>query len=293
MLAGAQHGCISHAQALDCRLSPQSIRRRVAQNRWRRLLPRVYAVYGAPATWEQRLFAALLGAGDEAAVSGLAAAALWEFPDVQPGAVEISHPSKRSRAGVIVHPVLLDRADVTRLGIISLATAPRTLGDVAGRLRESRLDAAVHHCLHRKLTTLDALQDIAGRRGRGCAGAARLRAAVGAYGDDRPAASPLEARLARRIQGSRLPPPRRQHHVFADGRSRYLDFAWPDARVAVEVDGYRWHSSRVAWESDRARLTQLRRAGWTIVHATYDDIHRDSDRLLQEIEGLLRRKTLA
>ena len=290
MLAAEQHGCISAEQALRCGLSSDAVFRRARSGRWRRMLPAVYAVSGAPATWEQRLMAAVLWAGDGTAIARTSAAALWRLPGFGPGRVEIYHPtSKRSRHGVVVHRVRLDPGDVTRLRGWPVTTAGRTLVDVSSKLDAASFDTLFHHCLHTRLTTWRALQDLSERHsGSGCPGAGRLRAALLSYGlGGRAAASPLEARLARRLGRSELPKPLRQHEVRVGGARRYLDFAWPEARVAVEVDGYRWHSSRGAWERDRARLRELRRAGWTIIHATKQDVDERFEGLLHELTSLL------
>jgi very-short-patch-repair endonuclease len=41
-----------------------------------------------------------------------------------------------------------------------------------------------------------------------------------------------------------------------------VDAAWHRERVVVELDGYRWHRSRMRQESDRNREVKLRSAGW-------------------------------
>ena len=284
MVAGEQHGCITVEQARSCRLSDEAIRRRTQSGRWRRVLPRTYVLRGAPETWEQRLMAALLWAGDGAVASGPSAAALWELPDFEPGPVQISHEgAKQSGREVTVRRVVLGALDVSSVRGIPVTSPARTLADLAGTLSPRRFDAALHHCLHNRIATLEDLREVSDRRaGAGHPGAGRLRDAVDAYAG-RPAASPLEARLAARLRRTRLPLPVRQHEVRTGARRRYLDFAWPDRKVAVEVDGYRWHSSRAAWERDRERLAELRRLGWTIVHVTHDDVERGFEDLAAEL----------
>lgn len=50
-----------------------------------------------------------------------------------------------------------------------------------------------------------------------------------------------------------------------------VDFAWPEARVAVEQDGW-WHGQPQNVPKDRRRLNRLTAAGWTVIFATADDI---------------------
>ena len=44
-----------------------------------------------------------------------------------------------------------------------------------------------------------------------------------------------------------------------------VDFLWPEHRLIVEVDGYRAHGTRSAFESDRARDLELRLLGYEVV----------------------------
>jgi very-short-patch-repair endonuclease len=46
-----------------------------------------------------------------------------------------------------------------------------------------------------------------------------------------------------------------------NARSR-RDFAWPDQRLVVETDGYRYHSSRSAKRRDNRRDRELTALGW-------------------------------
>ena len=57
--------------------------------------------------------------------------------------------------------------------------------------------------------------------------------------------SPLETRFLQLLRRSRLPAPRRQYEIHDEGTFiARVDFAYPEIRLAVEVDGYRFHSSR-------------------------------------------------
>lgn len=289
LLAGPQHGCVSLGQARRCGLSDDAIARRVRSRQWRRVLPRVYVVRGTPATWQQSLWAALLWAGDGSVASGASAARLWGLPGFEAGPPEVTNPARgRTRPGIVLHRAELPQAHTTRRAGFPVTTVPRTLVDVAARVGPERVDYLMHHCLHMRLTTLEDLEGVGrDQTGPGFPGARLLREALRSYGTGRAAASPLEVRLAQRIARSGLPPPTRQHEVRVHGRRYYLDFAWPEVRVAVEVDGYRWHSSRTAWERDRARLRELRRAGWTVVQATKEDVDAAFDRLLSELRSLI------
>ena len=51
-----------------------------------------------------------------------------------------------------------------------------------------------------------------------------------------------------------------------------VDFLWPEHRLIVEVDGYRAHGTRSAFESDRARDLELRLLGYEVVRFTWRQV---------------------
>jgi very-short-patch-repair endonuclease len=57
-----------------------------------------------------------------------------------------------------------------------------------------------------------------------------------------------------------------------DGRIRRIDLAYPQAKLGIEVDGFRWHSGRKAFDDDRRQRNMLVAIGWTILHATKQDV---------------------
>jgi very-short-patch-repair endonuclease len=65
-----------------------------------------------------------------------------------------------------------------------------------------------------------------------------------------------------------LPDPRINYPVRVGGRRRYLDLAWPEAKVAVEFDGFVPHSTRRVFDDDRARHNDLVDDDWTVFHVT-------------------------
>jgi very-short-patch-repair endonuclease len=71
-----------------------------------------------------------------------------------------------------------------------------------------------------------------------------------------------------------VPAPRTQFNVRTrdGGWIGRVDFAWPEARVILECDGYEFHSSRVAFERDRRRWAALTRAGWRVVTVTWTQV---------------------
>ena len=106
------------------------------------------------------------------------------------------------------------------------------------------------------------------------------------------AESPAESWLLLCFFDIGLPIPRLQVPVRdVAGRVRYrLDFAWEEARVAVEYDGYVAHELRAT--QDAARDEDLRRRGWTVIRATSVDL-RDPRPLCAAVSFALHRRRSA
>ncbi|MCI0583809.1 MAG: endonuclease domain-containing protein [Chloroflexi bacterium] len=81
-----------------------------------------------------------------------------------------------------------------------------------------------------------------------------------------------------------MPPPARQHRVKDQGGLvAVVDFAYPDLKLAIEADGYRWHTGRIRWEHDLARRNRLTALGWRVLHVTWSDIEQRSEELMARI----------
>jgi very-short-patch-repair endonuclease len=294
-LAAARHGVVSRAEALAAGVTPAAIRHRLATGRWQRLHVGVYRIAGAPETWRQRLAAACLAAGPGAIASHRAAARLWGLPAVEAAGVEVSAPRGRSlrRPGVPAHrPRRLDPVDVTELDGIPVTTPARTLVDCAAVLDPAALEEALDDALRRGLVSLPRLRwrvRCLARRGR--PGVAALRALLEARGaGEAVPESVLETRMARLLRGRGLPPPCRQHPVRDRGRVvAVLDFAYPEARLAVEVDGRRYHSGRLRWQRDLARGNVLTALGWRVLHVTAEDLRLRSEQVVATVAAALAR----
>ena len=84
-----------------------------------------------------------------------------------------------------------------------------------------------------------------------------------------------------RAHGLRLP----QTNRIAGGRR--VDCRWPEQRLTVELDGYRYHHSRHAWEQDRRRERDAHARGDQHRRYTYGDVFEDPRQMLAELRALL------
>jgi len=65
-----------------------------------------------------------------------------------------------------------------------------------------------------------------------------------------------------------LPAPLQQYRVRLNGRTFRIDLAYPERRVAIELDGWDCHRTRSAFDADRARADALVVDGWTLLRFT-------------------------
>lgn len=289
-LAAAQHGLLSRSQVTDVGMSRQARHRRLETGRWQEVLPGVYRVAGAPATNDQSLMAACIWAGPGAAGSHRAAAALWGLLDDQAAPVEITTPRRLRHSGVVVHRVPLGARHVTRIGTIPVTRPARTLLDLGAVASVRTVEHALDDALVRGLVTIRGLQRMLrseGGPGRGGAGVLRQLVCVR---DPllAPPESVLESRIARLLRRSDLPQPVPQFQVRVGGRLvARIDFAWPEAMVAVEADGYRHHGTRTAWRRDLKRRNALTTLGWYVIHVPWHEVSERPEAVISAIRTAL------
>ena len=97
-------------------------------------------------------------------------------------------------------------------------------------------------------------------------GARKLRAIL--RGDERVTLSKLEATFLNRLRAAGLVLP--ETNRPAGGRR--VDCRWPAQRLTVELDSYRYHHSRHAWEQDRRREREAHARGDEFRRYTYGDV---------------------
>jgi hypothetical protein len=69
--------------------------------------------------------------------------------------------------------------------------------------------------------------------------------------------------------------------------AHYVDCRWPGRGLTVELDSYKFHKTRHAWEQDRERERSARRRGDEFRRYTWRDVFEGPDQMLTELDGLL------
>lgn len=82
-----------------------------------------------------------------------------------------------------------------------------------------------------------------------------------------------------------------QQEVIVEDRRYYMDYAivGSELRIAVELDGYEFHSDRVTFSSDRLRQNDLHATGWIVVRFSYDAIRESTGRCVSQLQAVLSR----
>lgn len=83
-----------------------------------------------------------------------------------------------------------------------------------------------------------------------------------------PGDSELETHVWEVIHDADLPAPVRRHPIRVDGRQYVIDLAYPEARIAIEVDGFGVHGGRTAFDHDRERQNALVLDRWRVLRFT-------------------------
>lgn len=269
-LADEQHGVVSRTQLFGAGLSRRQIERRLERRGLRSVHRSVYAVGHRALSHLGVWMAAVLAAGQGAALSHWSAASLWPM---RPGRGPRSHvtaPRKRKRTGAITfHHAHLHEDEVTEEQGIPVTTPARTLLDLAPLLASPVLARMVEAAPHRGASLAELLERHAGR-----AGVPKLRRIVA---EPMPLTrSDLEATVLEAMQYAGLPQP--EVNASVDGYE--VDFLWREHGVIAELDTYATHGSRLAFERDRERDRKLAIAGWRVVRITDEQAVEDITRLL-------------
>lgn len=82
-----------------------------------------------------------------------------------------------------------------------------------------------------------------------------------------------------------------QHHAECNGHDYRIDYAIEGQalHVAVELDGFEYHSDRQAFTYDRLRQNDLHANGWIVIRFSYDSIRTETQRCVVQLQALLAR----
>ncbi|MEA2686247.1 MAG: hypothetical protein QOE93_1442 [Actinomycetota bacterium] len=99
-----------------------------------------------------------------------------------------------------------------------------------------------------------------------------LRTILQAWDGEGMADNVAEMRIVRLFAAAGIPELVRQYEIHDDGEFvARADLAAPWAKLAIEMDSFRWHAGRGPFRSDRARANRITAAGWHLLRAVPED----------------------
>ena len=274
-----QDGVITSEQARAAGLSRRSVQRRVQSGQWRRCGRGVYFVDDRPFSDAARIRAAVWGHGSQAAASGLTAASWHGLTRFAPDIVEVTVPRDshgRRHEGTRVRRRELHRCDVIELKGMRVTSLSLTVVEAAAQRGGGAklLDTA----LQQRHVDLPGLWRTH-LRNKGRTGAPRSRlllqaAAGGAH-------SVAERILHQLLRDAGIGGGEANHRV---GGYR-VDVGFAAQKVAIEVDGFAFHSHPDAFQIDRQRQNDLVLLGWQVLRFTWLDLTAYPERVLALIRS--------
>jgi hypothetical protein len=289
-VARPQHGLITTAQALDTGLTRAQIHHRRQAGRWTEIEPGLHLVAGVRFTWKTRVMAACLVTGGVA--SHRSAAVLLDVIDLRPGRPEVTVSRRRRvhRGEITVHQSTdLRPDDVIRIDGIPTTRPVRLAMDLGATVSFPVYERSIDDLIARKQLRWEDMADHLcrlSRRGRNGLGPARALL-LERYGDDVPD-SVLERAFRSLVRGAGLPEPVGQLDVSdGSGFVARVDFAYPDHRVVVELDGRRHHLHAEAFEADRAKRNRLQLAGWRVLVWTWKQVIQSGPTVTRQLRSVL------
>jgi very-short-patch-repair endonuclease len=129
-------------------------------------------------------------------------------------------------------------------------------------------------------TTPDDVEEVLKRRPN-AKGAAELREVI--WGDQGRILSKLERAFIQLLEANDLPLPTTNRPA----NGLFVDCRWPEHQLTVELDGYRYHRSRHAWQQDRKRERDAYARGDQFRRYTWADVVEHSCPTLKELRAVL------
>ncbi|MGW4098785.1 DUF559 domain-containing protein [Mycobacterium sp. NPDC004974] len=269
-------GVITLAQAKLAGLSQDAVNRRVRSGKWLRCSPGVYFADDRPFTESARVRAAVWSAGPNAAASGLAAAWWHEVTKYPPDTVEVTIPRTGhhpQRHGVRLRRRDLDPADIVERRGLRVTALPLTVVEAAARRGGGAklMDSALQR--HTELRDLWR----AHLRNKGRHGSPAARRLLIAASDG--ARSEAERLLIKLLREARITGWKANYRL-----SRYvIDVAFPAHKVAIETDGWAFHSDQEDFQKDRVKQNEIALMGWQVLRFTWLDLTEYPQRVIAEI----------
>ncbi len=275
-MATVQRGFISRGQLRAAAISSTAIARLIAK-RWLRPKHRaVFAVgHDAPAELAEET-AALLAVRTGGALSHVSAALLWGMTTHRSEAAAIhvtvpgDSPGGRPEGARVHRSKLLTFRDVRIRRGLPVTSPARALLDLAPSTTRRELERMLDQGLVMRLLRLGDVLELLRRCGRH-RGRAALQALVEQHTTTTFTRSEAEELFLSLVRQAQLPQPL----VNVRRRGYEIDFLWPQAGLAVEIDGFAYHRTSPRFEHDHSKDAALRSAGIIVDRLTWRQLDQE------------------
>ncbi len=240
----------------------------------------IYRVGHCAPNIESSYLAAVLACGDGALLSGRAAAYLYGLIKGDQRPPEVTTPTQRRPKGVVVRRASVHRREATIYRGIPVTTVARTVVDMAAQSTPEELAVMFHEAAVKFRVKPQHIEAVLQRRPNS-PGAKTLRRVIN--GDERVLLSELERAFIALLRRHDLPLPKT--NIPRDGH--WVDCRWPEHNLTVELDTYRYHGTRKAWERDQRRERKARARGDEYRRYVWGDVFEDGDATAAELRQLL------
>ena len=241
------------------------------------------------------MLAGCLAAGDDAVASHRSAARIWKLIAPSDDTVEITVPRRsgpRPRGTIVHRSGDLVPAHTTVRNRIPATNPLRTIVDLAAVLSpdevEDALDAGLAYPSLFSVAAVEATRAQLAQHGRAGTGVLRRVLQERVLGDA-VSDSELEKRMGRLLKWAGLPKAV-FHYVVCTPAGLFLaevDFAYPELKLAIEVDGFGAHRTPRAMAKDFVRQNGLVPYGWRVLRFTWRQVTRQPEMVAAAIRAAL------
>lgn len=285
-----QAGVISLDQARAAGLTYRQVQHKVESSEWLVVRRGIYRLHAAVPLPETGLWAALLWVGPHALLTEEGAVWLWGLEPATPGCWTFAGPLSRLSGGdVRLTRAFVDRRDHDRCRGIGVVSRPWAVLTTAARWEREEPGRGIALIDRAKQTRAVRQEDLQRSFDRhpGCWGSTTMRVLLRRTGDG--AQSELERLAVSLLRSAGIGGFRANLTVrLSDGSAAEIDIAFPDGRIAIELEGYAFHSGANAFRADLRRRNRLMADGWTVRSFSWDDIVGDPEGFVGTVLELLR-----
>jgi very-short-patch-repair endonuclease len=293
-LVASQQGLVSTDQLLARGATVRQIGLLAQTHRWDRITNGLYQTDSQRRDVKWHLRAAQLATRGRSLIVGAGALLMhqlisdddWLFRnrDLEIGVGTRTQPTLDSICHRLIKPVEFStQKSINGLFVVS---PERALVDACRLMRPERAERVIEDAIRRKLTNATAL---AHRLSIQTAGNPVLRMILSAY--QHVLKSDLEVCFAQLLRRFGIEQPIFQYELrvqHGDRKSMRIDAYWECARLAVELDGFAYHSNARELQSDRIRQNALLGQGIQLRRYSFADIQERPGEVAREIRRLLK-----